>query len=62
MDSIDRKPKAKTPWVNIQFEPEEKQMLERQSHQHKVSMTTYVRTLIVLCEKGILKAPADAFR
>lgn len=50
-----------TPAINVRFDEDERQMLDRQCRRYGVDMTTYIRTLIVLCEKGILKLPGAAF-
>ncbi len=55
-----RRPRTK-PDVNIRFEEAERQMLDRQCRTQGVDMTTYLRTLIVLCENGTLKIPPAAF-
>ena len=66
MDEVDLTPRRRrqrtTPAINVRFDEDERQMLDRQCLRYNgVDMTTYLRTLIVLVEKGILKPPAAAF-
>jgi hypothetical protein len=62
LEPLDRRGQRKTPAINVHFEEDERQMLDRQCRRYGVSITTYVRTLVVLCERGILKPPIAAFR
>ena len=62
MDELPRRRRVRsTPAINIVPEENERKMLDRQCERHNVDMTTYLRTVIVLIEKGTIKIPASAF-
>lgn len=59
---VRRRRRRTKPAINIRFEETERQMLDKQCATHRVDMTTFIRTVVVLIDNGTITLPTSVFK